>query len=475
MPEDLSEPAESNSRALRVAVIGSGPSGFYAVGALFKSDVPVSVDLFDRLPTPFGLVRGGVAPDHQKIKNVIRVYNKTASDPRFRFFGNVMIGRDLSVKELLEHYDQVVFATGNESDRTLGIPGEDLAGVHSATEFVGWFNGHPDFQDRSFALDRAKRVVVVGNGNVAMDVTRILAQDPDRLADTDITEKSLAMLRKSTVEEIVLLGRRGPAQAAFSPKEIKEIGELKSADLIVDPGEMGLDEVSSRWLEEHAAPSAKKNVAYLTEKSQQPSRQAGRRILCRFLVSPLRLIGEEGRLTAVEIEHNELAADDSGTPRPRATGKTETLAADLIFKAVGYRGLPIPGVPFHERWGILPNDEGRILDAENGSPLPGLYAVGWAKRGPTGLIGTNSPDSQATVQKMLEDAAVMERPLDSEKEPKAIVERLKAKGVDFVTFEDWQRLDAEETRLGEAKGKIREKLTSLDDMMAAVRKLRLST
>ncbi|REJ85871.1 MAG: NADP oxidoreductase [Acidobacteria bacterium] len=469
---DATQRPGSEERPVRVAIIGSGPSGFYAAGALLKADPVVEVDVFDRLPTPFGLVRGGVAPDHQKIKNVIRVYNKTAEHERFRFLGNVMVGRDLSVDDLLRHYDQIVYAVGNESDRSMNVPGEELEGVHSATEFVGWYNGHPDFQDRSFALDRARRVAVVGNGNVAMDVARVLSQDLDVLAETDITDGALDALRASTIEEIVILGRRGPAQAAFSPKEIKELGELEHAELVVEPAEARLDPLSAEWLES-AAPSARKNVEYLLEKSAEtPSGSpAKRRICCRFLVSPTEFLGEGGKLTAVRIERNELTADRDGTPRPRGTGEHETLEVDLVFKAVGYRGVPLQGVPFHERWGIFPNDEGRITDGPGGPVVPRQYVVGWAKRGPSGLIGTNGPDSQATVAKMLEDVPALG---EGAPEPsrEAVDALLSRRGVDVVTFEDWQRLDEDELARGSERGKVRDKYLSVDEMVEAVRRLR---
>lgn len=467
-------PLGSSERPLRVAVIGSGPSGFYAIAALFKADgLEADVDLFDRLPTPFGLVRGGVAPDHQKIKNVIRVYNRTAQHDRFRFFGNVELGRDISVDDLRRHYDHIVYATGNESDRKMGIPGEDLPGVHSATEFVGWYNGHPDFQDRSFDLASARRVAVVGNGNVAMDVTRVLARSPDELAPTDITAESLAVLRESRVEEVILLGRRGPAQAAFSPQEIKEVGSLEGVNLLVSEAEMDLDEISSTWLEESAAPSARRNVTYLSEIAGATAGDDDRLVTCRFLVSPIDLqAGDDGRVRRVVIEKNELYAAEDGTPRPRGTGETETLDVDLVFKAVGYRGVPLPGVPFHERWGILPNDEGRLQTEPDGEVVPGQYVVGWAKRGPTGLIGTNSPDSTATVKKMLEDIDGVTAPADPAGAPERIVELLRERGVDFVSFDDWNRLDEDEVRLGEAQNKVREKYTDVESMMAAVNRLR---
>ena len=467
-------PLGSSERPLRVAVIGSGPSGFYAIAALFKADgVEAGVDLFDRLPTPFGLVRGGVAPDHQKIKNVIRVYNRTAQHERFRFFGNVEFGRDLTIEDLKRHYDHIVYATGNESDRKMGIPGEDLAGVYSATEFVGWYNGHPDFQDRSFDLASARRVAVVGNGNVAMDVTRVLVRSPDELAPTDITAESLAALRESSVEEVVLLGRRGPAQAAFSPQEIKEIGSLDGVALLVGEDEMDLDAISRSWLEDGAARSATRNVDYLTEVAGAVAGDGDRRVSCRFLVSPIELLaGDDGAVGRVVIEYNELYASDDGTPRPRGTGRTETLDVDLVFKAVGYRGVPLPGVPFHESWGILPNDEGRLQTEPDGDIVPGQYVVGWAKRGPTGLIGTNSPDSTATVKKMLEDIDGVTAPPDPARAPEAVVDLLRDRGVDFVTFDDWTRLDEDEVRLGQEQDKVREKYTDVESMMAAVNRLR---
>ncbi len=462
----------SAERPLRVAIVGSGPSGFYAAAALFKAEgLCVEVDMFDRLPTPFGLVRGGVAPDHQKIKNVIRVYNKTASHESFRFLGNVHIGRDIKVAVLSRHYDQVVWAIGNESDRRMNLPGEDLPGVHSATEFVGWYNGHPDFQHLDFDLAAAHSVAVVGNGNVSMDVARILAQPAEELAPTDITERALEALRKSSVEDIYILGRRGPAQAAFSPKEIKEVGSLEDCSLLVDKNDATLDELSSSWLEEHAPNSAKKNVAYLQEIAGTGTKDAKRRVHCRFLVSPVEFLGD-GRLEKVRIEHNELHPDDRGTPRPRGTGQSEELAVDLVFKAVGYRGVPLEGLPFREDWGIVPNEAGRVQTSADGDVLPSHYVVGWAKRGPSGLIGTNGPDSQATVEVMIEDLLAGKLVEAEAPDRDAILAALEAANVDPVSFADWQRLDADEVERGEKVGKVREKYTDVEAMMNSVRRLR---
>ncbi len=460
----------TEGRPVRVAVVGSGPAGFYTIAALFKqADFPLQVDLFDRLPTPFGLVRGGVAPDHPKIKGVIRVYDKLAGKDNFRFFGNVRIGRDLSVAELQEHYDQIVFATGNEAWRNLGIPGEDLAGVHSATEFVGWYNGHPDFRDLTFDLENARRVIVVGNGNVAMDVTRILAEDPKRLETTDIAEHALEVLRKSRVEEILILGRRGPAQAAFTNKEIKEIGGLSSADLIVDPADMELDGVTRRWMTEHTTSQMTKNVDYLTEHSRQEPKGAGKRVELRMLVSPVEFHESDGRLGSVVIEKNELFESEDGTPRPRGSGVRSVEEIQLSFSAVGYRGLPVPGVPFNERRGLLANQNGRIWDPDSEKAVTGLYTTGWAKRGPTGLIGSNVADANETVERMLEDLRCRHTQPTQKPDGQAIGALLKTRGVDRVTYADWRRLDAMELERGSKNGKIREKFTRIDEMMSALR------
>jgi ferredoxin--NADP+ reductase len=450
-------------RPLRVAVVGSGPSGFYAAESLLKrKDLTVSVDMFDRLPTPFGLVRGGVAPDHQKIKAVIALYTRAATHPRFRFFGNVKLGLDIQVTDLTAHYDQIVYAVGNESDRQMGIPGEDLEGSCPATNFVGWYNGHPDHRDHKFDLT-IERVAVVGVGNVAMDVTRILTKDPDEVAGTDIAGYALKTLRASNVKEVIVLGRRGIAQAAFSPKEIKEIAELPGVDLVLDPADVVVDELSEDTL---ADANKRKNVDFLTAQAALGEGLQARKVRLRFLVSPVEIVGVDGRVTAVKIEKNELYRDDNGTPRPRGSGKYETLPVGMVLRSVGYCGVPIPGVPFHERWGIIPNEEGRVT--EGGRVVAGQYAVGWAKRGPSGLIGTNRGDSVATVDKMIEDLAESNAAAavgnESEKFPALLAER----GVRYVDFDGWRELDRIERERGKAAGKIREKFTRVEEMLAAI-------
>lgn len=451
-------------RPLCIAIIGSGPSGFYAAEALLRQkDLSVRVDMFDRLPTPYGLVRGGVAPDHQKIKSVIVVYEKVASFAGFRFFGNVKLGRDIQADDLRRHYDQVVYAVGNESDRKLGIAGENLPGNHSATAFVGWYNGHPDYREESYDLSH-ESVAVVGIGNVAMDVTRILARDPAQLAKTDIADYALAALKKSRVKTIYLLGRRGPAQAAYSPAEIQEIGELESADLVVDPRETELDELSRAAL---SNPEDKKNVDYVTARARLGDGTKSKKVRLRFCVSPVEAAGN-GRVKTLKIEKNRLESDGKGGLKAVGTGVYETIPAGLVFRSVGYRGVAIPGVSFDDKSGKIPNTEGRVLDAAK-QILPGEYVVGWAKRGPSGLIGTNRADSVLTVKAMIEDAASGRLgPAAVDTEENSLPALLNQRGVRFVSFGDWKALDRLELSRGAQNGKIREKFTRVSEMLSAI-------
>ena len=460
---------QTGTGAWRVAVVGSGPAAFYTAETLFKTGRGVTVDLFDRLPVPYGLVRGGVAPDHQKIKSVVKVYEKIAAEPGFRFFGNVHIGRDLQVADLAAHYHQIVYAFGCESDQKLGLPGEELHGVHAATEFVGWYNGHPDHREHSFDLARARTVAIVGNGNVAMDVARVLLQRPDELATTDIADHALATLRQSQVRTVILLGRRGPAQAAFSPKEIEEIAELPDVDVVVRPEEAALDPLSAAWLERDGARSQQRNAKFLHEQAGKASGGRPKQLHCRFLVAPSALHGEQGRLRGITLQHMELVADDSGTPRPRPRGTTEPLPVDLLFKAIGYKGVPVPGVPYESKQGIVPNVDGRVVEAQGGPVRVGHYAAGWCKRGPTGLIGTNSLDAKATVEAMVQDHATgaLLRPGGND-----IAALLRQRGVDAVSWADWQRLDAWELGEGQRLGKLRQKLVDTAAMLERIRELR---
>ncbi|MGP8242475.1 MAG: FAD-dependent oxidoreductase [Solirubrobacteraceae bacterium] len=342
---------------LRIAVIGSGPAGFYAAGHLLAhSSERFDVDMFERLPTPWGLVRSGVAPDHPKIKSVTRIYEKTAAHPRFRFFGNITFGLHVSRADLLSHYHALVYATGSPSDRPLGIPGEHLPGSHAATEFVGWYNGHPDHTDLEVDLRSAERAGVIGNGNVAIDVARMLVLAPSELAPTDTADHALEVLAESRVSEVVIVGRRGPAQAAFTNPELLELGELADADVIVDPAELDRAlAVHDSGAEENI--TSRRNVEILRSYSERPPAGHAKRIVLRFLLSPISLIPDEhGRLGAVELVHNELVFAPDGGLRASPTEERVSIPAGLLFRAIGYRGIPLPGVPFDGRRGVIPND-----------------------------------------------------------------------------------------------------------------------
>ncbi len=454
-------------RPLRVAIVGAGPSGFYTAAALLATpDLTVSIDLFDRLPAPFGLVRYGVAPDHPKIKAVSRVFEKLALDPRVRFLGNVDLGRDIRHTDLRRHYDQVVYAVGGQSDRQLGIPGEELPGSYSSTEFVAWYSSHPDFidLDPSFACAGA---AVVGIGNVAMDVARVLARDPDELATTDIADAALAALRESAIRDVYVLARRGPVQAKCSPPELKELGEMAGVDLIVEPADLRLDPVSAAELGEDR--QAQKNLELLAAYAERGATGAPRRIHLKFLVSPVEAVaGDDGRVGALRIERNRLDPDGRGGTRAVGTGEVETLPVGMVVRAVGYKSLPLPDLPFDDRRCIIPNDRGRILDPETGASLPASYVVGWIKRGPTGLIGSNKPDGVETAAAMVEDLPALAPAAAAEATPEAVDRLLAGRGVRVVTFADWQRLDRLETERGEPHGRPRVKFCRVDEMLAAL-------
>ncbi len=458
----------TESNPLRVAVIGSGPAAFYAVEHFFKQKgMVVQVDMFDRLPTPYGLVRGGVAPDHQKIKSVTKVFEQTASNPCFRFYGNVEIGKDVSVEELKDGYHQILFSTGAQTDRRMGIPGEDLPGSHPATEFVAWYNGHPDYRDKQFDLSQ-ERVAVVGVGNVAIDVARILCLTPAELAATDIADYALEALSHSQVKEVYLLGRRGPVQAAFTNPEIKEVGEMEDADVQTLPGEVKLDDLSRAELEAGKDRATQKKVDILQSYAARPPSGKSRKLIIRFLVSPVELVGDAaGKITNMRLVKNELYANETGTLSARPTGQFEDLPVGMVFRSVGYRGVPVPGVPFNDRKGVIPNQKGRVVDA-GGQPVTGLYASGWIKRGPSGVIGTNKPDSVETVVCMLEDVAAGATLQPAHPDAAAMDALVRQRQPSAVSFADWLKLDALETANGKALNRPRVKFTSVAEMLAAL-------
>lgn len=465
----------TNASPIRIAVIGSGPAGFYAAGHLLKaSDDRLEVDMLERLPTPWGLVRSGVAPDHPKIKSVSRVYEKTAANPRFRYFGNVTFGLHVSREQLLEHYHAIVYATGSPSDRPLGISGEHLPGSHAATEFVGWYNGHPDHTDLEVDLLSAERAVVIGNGNVALDVARMLVLSPSELAPTDTADDALAVLAASQVSEVVVVGRRGPAQAAFTNPELLELGELADADVIVS-GEELERALAVPDPEAEADATARRNVEILRSYAERAPTGRRKRIVLRFLLSPAALLADEhGRLGAVELIRNELVAAPGGGLRAQPTAERETIPAGLAFRAIGYRGVPLPGVPFDERSAVIANEGGRVIDLETGVPLPGEYVVGWIKRGPSGVIGTNKRDAQETVDALLADLALTgdgngrsPRGAHVPGTPDAASAEalLRARQADLVTYAGWEAIDRHERALGAQSGRPRVKLTRIEELL----------
>ncbi len=444
-------------------MIGSGPAGFYAAGHLLaEKDHHIEVDMIERLPTPWGLVRSGVAPDHPKIKSVTRMYEKTATKERFRYYGNVELGREIEREDLLPHYHAIIYATGAPGDRPLGIPGEDLPGSWAAPDFVGWYNGHPDQRSLRFDLS-CERAIVIGNGNVALDVARMLTLSHGELAVTDTADHALQALRESRVREVVVVGRRGPAQAAFTNPELRELADMEGVEVIVDSEEL---EGALAVADPNMDPTAERNVALLREYAVAPRTGAPRRIVLRFLLSPVEIQGDGGAAGRVLFERGELVADEHGVLRARPTGQQETIEAGLVLRAIGYRGRPLPGVPFDERRSVIANVGGRVVEAgEGGATRAGEYVVGWIKRGPTGVIGTNKKDAQETVDAILADIDAGALLTPSAPDAESVHELLASRQPSLVTYEGWSEIDRHERALGEPAGRPRVKLTDIEEML----------
>lgn len=452
--------AAGRQAPVRVAVVGSGPSGAYAAEHLLKdTDREIEVDVFERLPTPWGLVRAGVAPDHPKIKSVTRIFERTAAHARFSFFGNVELGTHVTRDELLARYTAVVYAVGTPADRPMAIPGEDLAGSLAATDLVGWYNGHPDQRDLDVDLS-SRRAIVIGNGNVALDVARMLALDPAELRTTDIADHAIAALERSRIEEVVVVGRRGPEQAAFTTPELRELGALSGADVRADADEL---EVPAALRDPHAGEAARRNLEILRAYAVQSGGAQRRRIVLRFMLSPTRVIGER-RVEAVELVRNVLERTDDRGLRARATDARATVPTGLVIRAIGYRGTPLEGLPFDELRGLIPNVGGRVVGA--GGPLAREYVVGWAKRGPVGVIGTNKKCALETVRTLIED--LREGRLVGPPQPTSSASMgslLATRQPRMVSFAGWQTIDRHEQQAGEAAGCPRVKLTRVKDML----------
>ncbi|MGA0126967.1 MAG: FAD-dependent oxidoreductase [bacterium] len=455
-----------NDSAKRVAIVGSGPAAFYSAMELLRHDDPmVSVDMLERLPTPYGLVRGGVAPDHEKIKSVTKIFERAAGHPRFRFFGNVEFGKDIQRLELLEHYHAVIYAFGSRTDRHLNIIGETLPGSHAATEFVGWYNGHPDYRHHQFDLT-SKRVAIIGMGNVAIDCARILCQDPENLAKTDIAQHALEALRQSEVEEVFLIGRRGPVQAAFTPAEVRELLHLPKVDAVMRASDLELDDHSKEELSK-ASRNTKLNLEILQQIHDQGDRGNPRKLHLCFLISPTKIEGSE-KVEGLELVHNEIVKE-GGVLRAKATDEVMHLDVDMIFRSIGYMGEAIPGLPFDDRRGTLPNDQGQLLDGVDGKLLNQEYTAGWIKRGPSGVIGTNKQDATETVSRLKKNWQTSPTP-----QPKLVqhdlLDLLKKKKIQFVSFEDWKKLDKFEIEQGQQNGKSRHKICEVQEMLDLIRR-----
>ncbi|HET7736360.1 MAG TPA: FAD-dependent oxidoreductase [Nocardioidaceae bacterium] len=419
----------------RVGVVGSGPSGFYAAQALLAAGL--AVDVLDRLPTPFGLVRAGVAPDHPRIKSVTRVFDKVAAEPGFRFLGNVEIGRDLTTQDLDACYDAVIYAYGARLGKLAGVRGEHLSGNTPAADVVGWYNGHPDHVDHVPNLS-GRRAIVIGNGNVALDVTRMLASRVDRLETTDMAEPALRVLRSSNVEEIVVLGRRGPAESAFTHPELLELGSLQGVDVVVD---------ADLSLEGECSEVVREKLATLREYAVRPTTPGNRRIVLKFCSSPVEIVGRDV-VEAVRVRHTD--------------GSESLLDASLVVHAVGYTGTPLEGLPFDLDTGTVPHDRGRVLAGDE--PLTGHYVTGWIKRGPNGVIGTNRACAVETVHSLLDDVRLGRVPVRSREAD--VLALLEARAVEVVTYRGWQDIDAHEQERGRAAGRPRIKLTRVRELVA---------
>jgi ferredoxin--NADP+ reductase len=447
--------------ARHAAVVGSGPSGFYAVETLLSAFPDLTVDMFERLPTPHGLVRSGVAPDHPKLKQVTVVFDKIMQSERFNFFGNVTIGKDISVEALRGAYEIVVLAYGASADRKMQIPGEGLANSHSATEFVGWYNGHPDFRDRVFDL-RQEVAVVVGHGNVAADVSRILLQPADELRRTDIAAHALEVLAESKVREVHLVGRRGPAQAKFTTRELRGLGLIPDCLAAVDGGAVVVGSACETEIADRSNVNALQNVDFFRGLCGLGSDRQSRRLTFHFCLGPERLEGD-GRVANFVFRRNRL----EGEPFKQAavaTDELKTIKCGLVFSSIGYRGRPMKDIPFDARRGIVPSRKGRV--ERDGVAVEGLYVTGWLKRGATGIIGTNRADSIETVQQILED--VSSRGLKSKEKRDSLVGSLSRRRASVVDLQDWLQIDAIERARGQLVSKPREKFTRVGEMLDIV-------
>ncbi len=455
------------SRNLRVGIVGAGPAGVYAADILTKSDLPdgvdsITVDILDRDPTPFGLIRYGVAPDHPRIKEIIKALKRVMSNPDIRFFGNVAFGDDLKLEELRQFYDAVVFATGARRDRDLDIPGVDLDGSFGAADFVYWYDGHPDVSREWDFQPHAESVAVLGVGNVGLDVARILAKTADELLVTEIPDNVYEGLKKNVTKDVHVFARRGPAQVKFTPMELRELSHSPTIDVIVHPEGFELDEGSMEAL--RAAKSQKLVVDVLQNYLAKEPTGAPHRIHVHFCQNPVEILGEDGKVVGLRTEITEL----DGTGNVRGTGQFKDWPVQAVYRAIGYYSDNLPGLPFDANSGVLPNDGGHVIDID-GTPLPGVYATGWIKRGPVGLIGHTKSDAAETVKMLLADAEALSPAEQPDRE--AVDRYLDGRAIEYTTWEGWEKLDAHEVSLGESDTHQRErkKVVERQDMVSISR------
>ena len=449
---------------LRVAIVGAGPAAAYAADELLRR-CDVQVEMFDRLPTPWGLVRAGVAPDHPGTKTVAGMFESAFRRDTLQYYLNVEVGEHISHEELLAHHHAVLYAVGASSDRRMGVPGEELAGSHSATEFVAWYNGHPDYADRTFDLS-GERAIIVGNGNVALDVARVLTVHPDELAKTDIADHALAALRNSSIREVVVLGRRGPLQAAYTSPEFLALTHLSGVDVVIDPAELKLDPASQAVLDDpEVEPSLRLKYTLAEEYAAEPPTEGNKRIVFKYLASPTAVLGTD-KVEAVEYAHNELVEVD-GVLNARATDRTGSYDASLVLRSIGYRGEPVPDLPFDEKRAVVPNEHGRVTGPD-GTPLTGVYVSGWIKRGPRGVIGSNRVDSEETVEAVIADfmSGTLEAPTGDRDALRALVQQRQP---DLVDRAGWKAIDQAERGAGKEAGRPRVKFTTHTDLLQAAK------
>lgn len=444
-------------RPLRVAVIGSGPAGIYASDLLMKSDRDVRVDLFERMPAPFGLIRYGVAPDHPRIKGIVNALYKVMEKPELRLLGNVDVGKDVTVSELQQFYDAVVFATGATADRDLNIPGIDLEGSHGAAEFVGFYDGNPEFP-RTWDLS-AEKVAVIGVGNVGLDVARVLAKTGEELHVTEIPDNVYETLKTNKATEVHVFGRRGPAQAKFTPLELKELDHSPTIEVVVNPEDIDYDEASEAARRE--SKSQDLVCQTLEQYAIRDPKGAPHKLFIHFFESPVEVIGEDGKVAGLKTERMQL----DGKGGVVGTGEFNTWPVQAIYRAVGYRSDAVNDVPFDDRAAVIPNDGGHVLDGVDGSPIAGLYTTGWIKRGPVGLIGNTKGDAKETIEMLLADDAAGKLPTPAQPELDAVIGFLEGKGIEYTTWEGWHKLDAVERERGEAEGRERKKVVEWEEMV----------